>query len=282
MKYCQPDRLTELEISLNNQEKLELDEELLTQARPFLRRLEKLSILCRYTDEAAKEVFDFFKHDLTHLKSLTLQNCSFQPKNWLQILPDELRNIREIRFHGVYLTKNRNQLREFLYQLPNIEVFVYLPSAKHDPSNEFNDTEPKTQDLLEHFPNLKGLGCYLDEFATIDNKLFINDRLKFLAQFRHLSELHLKSLLECHDLQKIFQFVPNIKIFGISSLLMPQPPVQCRRIAKTLKQIVDDRRAHGSLNEFIEIIVDEKYYREFKAIKNIGKFAILTIKGCSK
>lgn len=280
MKYCQPDRLTELEINLNNREKLELDEELLTEARPFLRRLEKLSIVCRYTDEAAKKVFDFFKHDLTHLKSLTLQNFSFKPKNWLQILPDELRNIREIRFHGVRLTKNRNQLREFLYQLPNLEVFVYLPSSRHDPSNEFNDTEPTTQDLLEHFPNLKGLGCFLDEFA--DRKLFINDRLQFLAQFPHLSELHLKSLLECHDLQKIFQFLPNIKIFGISLVLLPQPPVQCRRIAKILKQIVDDRRAHGSLNEFIEIIVDEKLYREFKAIKNIEKFAILSIKDFSK
>lgn len=282
MKYCQPDRLTELEINLNNQEKLELDEELLTEARPFLRRLEKLSIVCRYTDEAAKKVFDFFKHDLTHLQSLTLQNFSFIPKNWLQILPDELRNIREIRFHGVRLTKNRNQLREFLYQLPNLEVFVYLPSPRYDSLNEFNDTEPTTQGLLAHFPNLQGLGCFLDEFANDDNKLFIDDRLQFLAQFRHLSELHLKSLLECHDLQKIFQFLPNIKIFGISLVLLPQPPVQCRRIAKTLKQIVDDRRAHGSLNEFIEIIVDEKLYREFKAIKNIEKFAILSIKDFSK
>lgn len=269
----------ELEISLNNQEKLEFDEELLTQARPFLRRLEKLSMVCRYTDEAAKKVFDFFKHDLTHLKSLTLQNFSFQPKNWLQILPDELRNIREIRFHGVHLTKNQNEFRELLHQLPNLEVFVYLPTSKHDFSNEFNP-EPMTQDLLEHFPNLKGLGYFLGEFVTIDNKVFIDDRFEFLARFRHLSEIHLKTGLECHDLQKIFQFVPNIKRFAISSIQMSQPPVQCRRIAKTLKQIVDDRRAHGFLNEFVEIIVDEIYYREFKAIKNIEKFAILSIKGC--
>lgn len=279
IKYCEPGRLTELEINLNNREKLELDEDLLTQAHPYFRRLEKFSLLCSKVDDQSRAIFDFYKQSCgSLLKSLTLQNISFESLMWSRILTSELMNIREICFYGVELSKFRIEIRQLLHHLPNLEAFVYLPLKGRDVLTNFEtETQLIAPDLLEYSPNLKCLEYFLNVDWNSENSLK-TERFEFLKGFRHLSKLHLKSDYECYDLQNIFQFIPNIKKFGISSLKLARPSVQCRHIFKALRKIVNDRRAQGSPNEFVEIIVDEFKYREFKTIKNIEKFAILSIK----
>lgn len=52
-------------------------------------------------------------------------------------------------------------------------------------------------------------------------------------------------------------------------------PVVIRKIAKSIKELVENRRNRFPANDRVQIIVNNEQYREFRVIENIDNYTIL-------
>lgn len=285
VKYCVPGNLTELEIEFNlhRSENFEYGfvRVLLDQVRPILRRLEKLSLTnnnCRLD-----KVFEFFRRDLTNLKSLTLERFDFD-EGWTHVFPNELSKIAELRLFDVKLRETIIEFGLFLDQLTNLEVFVHLGFKDGVRLTPNTPATPKPElianCLYRRFPHLKGFGCYLD-----DNQQSIysmGNRLNFLKDFTSLTEIHFKCFPAPTDIHSIIQFVPNLKVLSMVKVRQLHHSATVRSatvhlITKTIKEIIDQRRDRFPRNDRVHLIVNRELYREFKEIENISKWIKLSV-----
>lgn len=251
-----------------------IDYELMAQVQPFMHRLEKLALINNFDHDRSyiqfRRFFEFFRQKLPFLRSLKLKNFD-NSENCLQFLPNELSNIAEIHLIHATVFRDLAEFQSFLMRLKNLQVFVYMCR-----DCDFNFLEEITNCLFERFPSLKGFGCSIQKISTEDES---SDRFKFLEKFKHLTELHISGSIHCKipsDVQNIIKFVPNIKLLSLYQLQnMNHLPVVIRRIGKTIKELIDARRNRFPPNDCVHIIVNDKQYREFRAIKNIDKYISL-------
>lgn len=85
-------------------------------------------------------------------------------------------------------------------------MFVHLRSNDNNPQPDLIGNC-----LYQRFPQLKGLGCYLDH----RNDRSISERFKFHEKLACLTDIYVTNKLGSYpkDLHDLFQFVSNIKIF---------------------------------------------------------------------
>lgn len=271
VKYCQSDRLSELEmlIDSSNQKCVwKVDNKLLYQIQPFFRCLKKLA-LC-----GVGEIYNFcemepiFLQQMTFpdLKVLTIQHLSFDT-DYLKLLPKKLcSNLTELR---LFQLKRRSystiqQFEEFIHRFSSLEVFV--DTSLINSELDFLDI---AKVMLQRFPNLHGFG-----YALSRNEIDLNKMdYTILSNFTNLSEFYLvseKCLVNAHA---IFRFLPNVKVLGIWPSTLRHPPVEIRRIVKTIRETISKR---GS-DDRVHLLVNQEQYNEFKVIKNIEKIISLSI-----
>lgn len=229
---------------------------MLDQVRSILHRLEKLSL----TGQLNK-IFEFFRRDLTNLKSLTLKRLAFRD-GWTRVFPSELSKITELRSIDVILREDINKFESFLDQLSNLQVFVHLRR-----NCDYPGPEEIANCLYRHFPHLKGIGCnlYFNQRRTYS----IGNRFSFLKNFTSLTEIHFKCFHAPADIHDIIKFVPNVKVLSMIRVIqLYQPPAAVRLIRKTIQEIIDQRRGRFPPNDRVHLIVNKELYREFIAIKS--------------
>lgn len=258
--------------------KVLIDDCLMIQVRPYIHRLEKFTLLNRYIDHSnnceIRRFFEFFRQNLPSLGSLTLKNFHVN-ENFLQFLPDGPSNITEIYFNDLVIFKDLGEFEQLLKRLKNLQVFVYMNCDVN-----FIHIEAIADCLYKYFPNLKGFGCSIQQ-VLLDTNSEIGDRFKFLEKFKHLTEYYVSGPINVRascDIQNAIKFVPNVKLLSLYQIhTIPQMPVVIRRIAKTIKTIIENRSNSicPTTNDCIHVIVNNGQYREFRAIKNIDNFISL-------
>lgn len=218
------------------------------------------------------------------LKLLTLQNFEFT-ENWLQLFPNDLPNITELRFYDVQLTENIDELERFLIQLPRLEVFIHTGDGQLE-------IESVAELLLKHFPNLRGFGYaekYIETECVPNRCGFDLDfgGFKFIENFHNIQELHLGGRgyerVPCRNLHSILRFVPNIKVLAIWELNLMrvrQPPVEIRKLVKSIKEIVEDRRERFPTDDDdrVHILLTNYLHNEFEVIPNVHNWIRFTVK----
>lgn len=274
IRYCNPNRVIEIDItyfkSLNSF--CDYDFTLLEKMRPFLRNLRKLNL--QGCGKQLTNAFQFYASDINTIKSLTIAETKMFHE-CLRQLPTLAPNITEIHFTHVDLMYYMTEFRQLLNSVSNLQKFVY---SCYSPLAVVEIGER----LVYKFPSLKSFGFLTNRFncnIIRDYDQFdVFNSLNFLRGFSHLSELEIGADSDCKDVYRILQHVPNIKKFSIWQLtLFVQESIEIRRIVKAIKEIVISRRNRFAVNDHVEITVNRRQYREFKAIKHIDHFIRLTL-----
>lgn len=243
IRYGKPDLLTDFDFQvLYSGRSIQFDTDRMLEAHPFFRNVDKLT-LCSNRN---------FTHKLTYN------------------VPFELTNISELRLFGPTFHYNLDKFRHMLDRLPNLEVFVH--------TNGEMKIEVVANELAQRYQNLRGFG-YRSAVDIVDANVLenVDDRYSFLEKFNNLTELHLSGI-RSRNVYKVLQFVPNVKVFGISQMGFVHPPAEICRIVRTIKKIVEQRRKRtGNLHECIHLLVNEFQYNELKVIKDVHKFIRITV-----
>lgn len=288
IRYCQPNWLTEVEIQIeidrinrSTQRQFNDDDndDIFLEARPFFHRLEKLTINCKGLPKLFYTENRFLWHS-PHLNSLTLERCNLGI-DWSRLIPVELSSISELRLFNVSLHKSMivdeslNGFRSLLDRLPHLEVFVNCNL------DEVLEIENVTEELVRRYPNLRGFGYNIKDriFHNDENIEFI-DRYRFLTRFTNLTEFHLGTSLRCQDAHNILGLFPKIEIFGIHQFRLKHPLVEIRRMVRSIRKIVEDRRKTAGTGgkQVIQLKMNVQQYNDFIAIKPTQRMAIVASK----
>lgn len=276
IRYCRPNQLIELDLKLSRVYQLSYDFTLLEGMRPYLRNLRKFHL--QNHSHKLESLFAFYQNDINTIKSLTIDGIAFF-RECLNQFPNVMPNITEIRLINVDLYHHSREVNLIMNKLPNLERFIcssYYPQAVLDIGEK----------LTWKFPGLKAFGFLTHRFNCSNDDPFDNNErfnilqsLSFLRGFTNLAELELGADCDCRNVYQILQYVPNIRTFSIWQIEhMFQESVEIRRIVKSIREIIANRRNRFPANDHVHFIVSDRQYREFKAIKRIDHFIRLTIR----
>lgn len=280
IQNCQPNHLTELEISsidrhdIYNDEIhgrfIEIDLNLLEKVQPFFYSIEKLTIKQNFRFDCWMEKW-LNRFHLPNLKSLTLQNVHCE-KTWLNLFPfhEISLNITELRLLDIKLDGKMNDFRRFLDRLPNLKVFIHTGGQL--------GFIAIANELHQRYPNLQGFGYNIYLSDADDLPIEINERFQILRKFKNLTEFHIQSDSLRGYVHNILQHTPNLKTLSIwQTKSMDRAPVEFFRTVESIKKTIANRCNHFPINDHIHLHVNQNQFNEFKALKNIENFIRLTV-----
>lgn len=246
-------------------------DDLMVQVQPYLDRLAKLTIINRGHDVINAQIgrfIEFFGENLPFLRSITLKNFSINP----QIISNVLSNIEEIYLNDMQIF-NHSDFKVSLSRFTKLQVFVYMNcDSNHIRIGAVADS------LFERFPNLRGFGCSIEQVAPQFSNRGVGEHFKFLEKFKHLTEIYISGPVNFRgscDIQNAVKFVPNIKRLSLCQMhLIPQLPAVIRRIATSIKEVIESRRNDSAFrsNNRVHVIANRMECQEFRAIKDFDHF----------